>query len=143
MMEFVQQAAKQLGIDESASRALTGGLLGMIQQGVGAGDFAQLMAKLPGAQALVGQGLPAAQAAPAAAGPGGLAGALMGKVGGALGGQAGSAVGLLGMFKDAGLGGDQGKQFLALFVGFVKSKAGPDLIGRLLGQVPALAHLAA
>lgn len=129
MNEFIQLAAKQLGVSEDTSKSATGGMLGLLKDKLDGGDFSQLVNALPGAEALVPSG--------AKAGAQGAIGGLMGAVSGALGGGGGS-LGALAQLASTGLKMDQIGTFASLFLGFVKSKAGQDLVAKILGSIPEL-----
>ena len=135
MNDFIQMAMKQMGTTESTTRSLTGSLLGFIKDKASGPDVSQLMEKLPGAAGLVEE---AAGEQAAGGQGGGLLGGLAGKVGAQLGGSLGSSAGLLGLLGKSGLGTDKIGSFVSMFVGFIKDKAGADLVGRILGQVPEL-----
>ncbi len=137
MTEFIQQATQSLGVGESATESATGGLLKLIQGKVAGGDFAELLAKVPGAESLI----PKAPADDDGGGGGGLVGGLLGAASSAVGGDLGSAAGIAGMLSKAGIGLDDAGPFVGMFLNFIKGKAGDGLVGKLLGQVPELAKL--
>lgn len=84
--------------------------------------FSDLLGKLPGAEGLVG--------ATNAQGGGGL-----------LGGQLGGAASLLPLIQGSGLSGDQAGSFVSLFMNYVKSEAGADMLQKILKGVPQLKSL--
>ena len=55
MQEFIQMAMQKIGGDEQTVKKATGGVLGMIQKQASGGDFKELLTKLPGAEALMGE----------------------------------------------------------------------------------------
>ncbi len=132
MDEFIQMAMKSLGSDEKTTRAATGGLLNLLHKKAGGADFKQLLGALPGAEGLMKQGPSAA-----GSGIGGMLGDLVGEV---TGGDTGAseAVGELSFITRSGL--DIGKvgTLVTLFLQFARSKAGADLVQRILGHVPEL-----
>lgn len=131
MKELIDQITGSLGIDEKTAGSLTGGLLGAIKKEGDPNLVNQLFQKLPGAEALVGQ----------ATGGGGLLGGVMGSIGKAAGVNLGGAADLAGLFSKSGLKSDQIGTLVTMFVGFIKSKAGADLVEKLLAQVPALKQM--
>jgi len=137
IQDFITQAAGNPGVSESSASSTTGGLLDLIKNQVADADGQEFVAKIPGAASLMAQ---APQAAEASEG-GGLMGGLMGKAGNMLGGNVGSALGVMGLFKQSGLNGDQAGSFVSMFFNFAKSKAGNDLVGKVLGQIPELKKL--
>lgn len=132
MQEFIQQAMQSLGTSEGTTKAATGGLLDLVSKNAPPADVSQLFDKLPGARELV------ASEAPAAAGGGG---GMLGGLGGAVSGLAGTAGagGLMAMLSQSGLSLSNAPQFLSLFVGFAKAKAGPGLVDKIMASVPGLA----
>ena len=135
MNEFIQMVVSKLGVDESAARSATGGVLNMIQGQTDGADFNQLVDKLPGAEDVMRD---APQATEQAGSGGGMLGGLMGKAAGMVSGAGGSGLALGSMFEKSGIGVDKLGSFATMFVGFVKDKAGADVVGRILDQVPAL-----
>lgn len=138
IQDFIKQAAGQIGVSEQSAGSATGGLLQMIREKAGDVDANELLSKVPGASALLEK-----TAAPVSSetGAGGMLGGLISKAGDALGGGMGSALGVMGLFKQAGLGTEQVRSFVPLFFNFVKSKAGASLVGRVLEQIPELKKL--
>jgi hypothetical protein len=135
IQDFVQMAVQNLGAPEGAVKSATSAVLGTVEKEADAGDFQQLLGAIPGASDLL-KGSGGGEAG------GGLLGGLMGQAGSALGGNLGGAVGLLGMLQGTGLKSEQFGPFVSMFLKFAKSKAGEDLVGRLLSQAPQLAKLA-
>lgn len=135
IQEFIQMAAQNLGASESSVTSATSAVLGVVEKEADGADFQQLLGAIPGAADLL-KGSGGTESG------GGLLGGLMGQAGPALGGNLGAAVGLLGMLQGTGLKPDEFGPFVSLFLNFLKSKAGKDLLGRLLSQAPQLAKLA-
>lgn len=133
MKELIDQITGALGIDAQTATSLTGGMLGAIRKEGDPDLVSQLFQKLPGAEALIGQA--------AGGGGGGLLGGVMGSIGKAAGIDLGGAAGLAGLFANSGLKSDQIGTLVTMFVGFLKSKAGAELVEKLLAQVPALKQL--
>ena len=134
MEDFIKMATSQLGIGETETRSATGGLLGMLKGQLGEGVFGELLEKLPGADALVGE----AEAATEEDDGGGMLGGLLEKAGSLLGGNAGGAASLLGMLSKSGLDASQAGSFVTMFVDFVKDKLGDDLFGKIADFIPGV-----
>lgn len=138
IQDFITSAASSLGTSEDSTRAATGTILQSLQQASGEADFQQLVDKIPGASGLLGGEEPT----DTGGGLGGGLGGALGQAASALGGGLGSTAGLLGSLQGSGLGADKLGPLVNLFMEFAKSKAGPDLVTRLLAKVPELAKLA-
>lgn len=132
MQQFIQQAMQALGTPEDTTKAATGGLLSFLDQNGPKAEVGQLFDALPGARDLMASAKPAA-----AAGGGSMLGGLGGAAS-ALGLGNGGAAGLLGAIQQSGLSLAAAPQLVSLFVGFAKTKAGPDLVARVAGAVPGL-----
>jgi hypothetical protein len=137
MQEFIQQAMQSLGTSEATTKAATGGLLDLVSKNAPPTEVSQLFDKLPGARELMASAAPAAPAA-GAVGGGGMLGGLGGAVSG-LAGAAGAGGGIIAMLTQSGLSLANAPQFLSLFVGFAKAKAGPGLVDKIMASVPGLA----
>ena len=137
MDEFIQLAMKSLGSDAGPTRAATGGILNLMKEHADAADFGKLLGALPGADALMKEG-PEPGASEKL---GGMVGGLVGQITGQP--NAGEAVGALSFLTKSGL--DIGKigTLFSLFMQFARSKAGADLVNRIVGQVPELQKLRA
>lgn len=131
-MEFVQSAAKQIGISDEAAKSATGGLLGLVKDQAGQGDFDQLREKLPGADSITSD---------ESSGAGSMLGGAGKMLSGALGGKLGGAAGALGMFSKSGLDAGQAGQFVSMFFNFAKGKAGSGLVEQILGKMPEIKKL--
>ncbi len=138
MHEFIQMVTGKLGTSESTARSATGGLLRLIQNQIGNQDFDRLAEKIPGTTDLLREGA----AAPAAGGGFGGFGNLMETATSAVGGKLGATLGLAAQLKGSGLDMSKAGSFVSLFMEFVKSKAGADLAGRILGKIPELKGMA-
>lgn len=137
---FISEAAGRFGIDPSTARALTGGVLKLIKKEAPAEDFEAVAEQVPGTEAVV------AESDQPAADEGGLLGGLGGGFGGVLGAAAsalggGDVASLMSLFGESGLGADQAGQFVQMLVGFLKDKVGPELVQKIVAQVPALSSL--
>ena len=135
IQDFIQSAASQIGASESATESATGAVLQALQGGADAGDFQQLLQKVPGAAGVLSQASGGGEAA--GAGLGGLLGSAASSLGGSLGGGAG----ILAMLQNSGLGSDKLSALLPLLLQFLKSEAGEGLVNRIVGQVPELKAL--
>ncbi len=131
MMDFIQKATTEFGIDAGAAKSAAGGILNMVKDNADKADFGSLMDKMPDLKSVMTGG----------AGAGGGVGGLLGKVGGMLGGGAGSALSVAGVFEKSGLSMDKAGGFVSMPFGWIKGKVGGDLVGRLLGSVPQLKSL--
>ncbi len=129
-------ATKTLGLSEDAARSATAGILDFVGKNAGRADFQELVGKVPGAAELMQQG--AAATSGGSDGGGGLLGGLAGMASSALGGNLGAGAGLLGMLQNSGLDAGKAASFVPLLAGFLREKAGADLVNRVLGSVPAL-----
>ena len=69
LQDFIQSAMKSLGTTEQATRSATGGVLQLIKQYAGQGDFKEILDKVPGTDALLKEAPSAALEAKAAAWP--------------------------------------------------------------------------
>jgi hypothetical protein len=143
MKEFIAMAAKQFGMDESKVSSLTGGILDVVQSNSNEADFNELKSKVPGLGDLLGSASGGSQGGGlfGGGGGGGLLGGLASKAASALGGSSGGALDLVGLFTGSGLNASQGGSFLQMLVGFLKQKAGPAVVEKILAQVPQLKSL--
>lgn len=133
MDEFIAMAVEKLGIGEDNAKSATGGIINLIKENLAAGDFAQLVEKLPGAEALA-----SSATAKGDADGGGMLGGLMGAASSMLGGKAGGALDLTSILSGAGLDLSSGQSFVTMLVEFVKGKVGDDLFSKIAEHVPAL-----
>ncbi len=138
MQDFIRMAAQQLGTSEDSARSTTAGLMDLIKENASAGDFQELLGKVPGAEGLIGQ---AAGAAAGTGGGGGMLGGLAGKASSMLGGNLGAGLGALAVLKNAGLDSGNAGSLVSLFAGYLKDKAGAALVTKVLGNVPGLLQL--
>ena len=135
MQEFIKAAMEKFGTSEEQTKSLTGGLLSLIKGEAGDADFGELAAKVPGLGALAEEG------GESSSGGGGLLGGALGLAASALGGKAGTALNLGAILEKSGLDLDQAGGFASLLTGFLKEKAGGDLVGGILEKVPDLKKL--
>jgi hypothetical protein len=122
MEELIGRIVQNVGIDAGLAQKAVGMILGFLQKEGPAAEVGQMMAALPGADALVAN----------AAGGGGMLGGLAGMMGG------GGVMGLGAQLMGAGLSMDQmsgvGKELFA----FGREKAGEDAMGSIVGAIPGL-----
>ncbi len=140
MQELIQSVMSQMGTSEEGATGAVGGIMGMIKGQVDAGDFAELASKVPGAEDVIAKSEAAEET-----GGGGLLGGAGGLLGGAasmVGGAGGGALDLMGILGKAGIDSDKAGPLVGMVLNFLKSKAGEELVGKILGKVPQLASLA-
>lgn len=138
MDEFIQLAVQQLGIKESGAKKATGGVLSLLKQHAPAADFQQLIAKLPGADALMNE------AQGGGGGGGGVAagvGGMLGSLNEMLGGKGGSALSVAALLEQSGLSADKLGGLVTMLAGFIEGKAGRGLLDKVLGSVPEIRKL--
>jgi hypothetical protein len=135
MQEFIESAAAKLGIDKAITEKATAAVLSFIKSKLGASDFGDLAAKLPGAADL------AKSEGSSGGSGGGMLGGVMKMASSALGGGAGDALELTGKLKDSGLELDQFGSFGTMLMDFIKGKAGEGMVGKVLDNVPELKKL--
>ena len=135
MQEFIQSAAKQLGIEESVASQATSTVLGFLKEKLTRGEFGELAAQVPGLSDLAG-----ADASDEESG-GSMLGSMMKAASSALGGDAGDALALTGKLKDSGLDVDKLAPFLGRLIEYVKDNAGEETINAILDKLPQLKSL--
>ncbi len=122
MSELVQQLIDSVGVDQQQAEGGLGLIFGLVKDKLGGGDFSQLAELVPEAEQLAAQ-------APAGDSGGGLMGMAASMLGGGLGDMAKLAQGFSGLGMDAGMLG----RFLPVITGFLESRGGGDLAGRIAG----------
>ncbi len=133
MNGFIETAAKGLGISQDSAGSAAGGLLKLIMDKVPDQDSAALIQAVPGSSELLsGAGKSTG---------GGMLGGLMGSAGKLLGGKAGAALGVMSIFKNSNLDSTQAASFSKMFFDMVSKNAGPDLVSRILENIPDLKGL--
>ncbi len=131
MEELISRITSSLGIDESLAAKAVGIIFNLLQSAGPEDKVSQLLKAIPGASDLIGS---------SDTGGGGL-GAMMGSLGGMMGGSMGGAMGAmsaLNELKEAGLSTDQVQNLGSEVLGFAKEKAGEDLVGDIVSQIPGL-----
>jgi len=134
MQELIQMVMSQMGTSEEGATGAVGGIMGMIRDEADPDDFAELQQKVPGTEEVI-------QKAEAQEGGGGIGG-LLGGAASMVGGAGGGALDLMGILGKAGIDADQAGPLVGMVLNYLKSEAGQELVGRILGQVPQLARLA-
>jgi hypothetical protein len=133
MQEFIQSITQQLGIGEDTAKSATSGVLGFLKDKVGGDTFSSLLSKIPGADQFVGDG-----GGESSDSGGGLLGGITSMASSAIGGDAGEGIELTSLLQNAGLDAEQGTSFLGKLVGFIKEKAGDDIVQQIAEKIPAL-----
>ncbi|MGL5361673.1 MAG: DUF2267 domain-containing protein [Bosea sp. (in: a-proteobacteria)] len=123
MEELISRITSVAGIDEGLAQKAVGIILGFLQKEGPAAEVGQMMAAMPGAEALI-------PAAPASGG-------LMGMVGGMMGGG-GGVMALGGQLMGAGLSMGQIQSVSKEMFAFGREKAGEDAMGAIVGAIPGL-----
>ncbi|MEN5084414.1 DUF2267 domain-containing protein [Bosea sp. TWI1241] len=124
MDELLTRIMAAAGIDETMARKGVGIILAFLQKEGPSAEIAQLMAALPGAQAL-------------ADGEGGAKGGLLGSIGGLMGGG-GGVMALGGQLMGAGLSMPQIQALSKEMFAVGREKAGEDAMGAIVGAIPGL-----
>lgn len=123
MEELISRITSVAGIDEGLAQKAIGIILGFLQKEGPAAEVGEMMAAMPGAEALI-------PAAPASGG-------LMGMVGGMMGGG-GGVMALGGQLMGAGLSMGQIQSVSKEMFAFGREKAGEDAMGAIVGAIPGL-----
>lgn len=135
MQDFIQNVTSRLGLSQEQAQSAASSILNLLQQHLTPEEFGQLQEKLPGSDEVMQQA--PSEAAPSeqpAGGPGGLVQSVLQTVG-ASGGATGAITGFLGK---TGLNGSQISGFVSMFLDYLREKAGPGMVDKILQQVPGL-----
>jgi hypothetical protein len=124
MNELIERIVSKTGIETGVAEKSVGIILGFLQKEGPAAEVGQMMAALPGAEALVSEH--------SGGGGGGMLGGLMNMMGG--GGVMGLGQQLMGAGLSMGQMGDLGKELFA----YGREKAGEDTMGAIVGSIPGL-----
>ncbi len=124
MEELIGRVTSAAGIDAGLAQKAVGIIIGFLQKEGPAAEVGQLVAAIPGADALV----PAASS-----GGGGLMGGLMGMMGGG-----GGVMALGSQLMGAGLSMGQIQTVSKEMFAFGREKAGEDTMGAIVGAIPGL-----
>jgi hypothetical protein len=121
MEELIQRVCAAAGIDTTAAAQATAAILNFLQKEGPSEQVAEVIAQLPGAQALIDAH-----------------GGASAETGSGLMGFGGGLMGLAGKLTDAGLSMGQmqalGKEIFA----YAREKAGEDAVGEIVGAIPGL-----
>ena len=134
MDEFIQMISMQLGLSTDNGKAATGSVLSMIKDQLDEQTFAQISAKLPEIQGLIGAG----KASNGDAGGGGMLGSLTSMAGSLLGGKAKAIADVTSALTKHGLAVEKIPQYLSLLIEFLKGKLGNELFARVAAKLPEL-----
>jgi hypothetical protein len=134
-MELIQQLVSSLGVNEGQAKGGAGLLFNLAKEKLGAGEFQQIMDKVPGVSSLLGAAPEPSTAAPAG---GGMMGALGGAaaafgasgLGDKLGGL-GNLANLASGFSQLGLSADMIGKFVPIVLSFVQNQGGDGVKGLL------------
>jgi hypothetical protein len=131
MEQLVARVAAAGGVDAGMAEKAIGIILAFLQKEGPAAEVSQMLAQMPGADALI-----AAHAAPT--GGGGLMGGLMGMASSMMGGGGVMALGqqLMGAGFDLGQISAMGKELFAAG----REHAGEDAMGTIVGSIPGLSQ---
>lgn len=123
MDELIGRLVADVGIDRAAAEKAVGIILDFLVKEGPADKVQPLLAKLPGAEALM------AKAASESGGLGGL-------MGGAMGGVMGAGMKMM----SAGLSMGQVQSVTKAVIAYAREKAGEDAVGEIVGAIPGLAQ---
>ena len=138
MNELISNIIAKFGLPEQVAKMAVGLILGNLQSSGPADLCKQLFDKLPGASALVEE---AQQSAKAQEGGGGLAGMVSAGLGAVMPGEASGIMKTLSSLQAAGVDASQVKNIGDEVLNFAREKAGDDLVGQIVSQVPGLDKL--
>ena len=138
MNQIITSLAERTHLPESVVRSGIGAILNFIKKEAAGSQFEQIVAMLPGADAVMAE---SASAAAAPTSGGGLFGGLMQEAGQLMGGQFGDAAQAIGALQKAGVPLEKAGPLAAGFLEHAKGIVGNEQIEALLGQVPALKSL--
>jgi predicted lipid-binding transport protein (Tim44 family) len=134
MEELVARISAALGVEPDTARLAVGHVLGFFRKEYPDGPVAELIGKLPGAEAAIA----AAEAAPAA--DGGLLGGLLGGLGGLVGGAKGDLMALAAKLSGVGLSMDQSQALAKEFFAHAEGIVGPEKLKKITDSVPGLSQ---
>lgn len=125
MDELIAQISSRTGLSPEKTERALGIMIGLLKTQGNQAKVGELMARLPGAEAL------AAKHGSDGAGRGGLLGMLAG-------GLMGGPLAAISKLTAAGLTMDQIKELGTLTLDYAKAKAGPELVREVAGSIPGL-----
>ena len=123
MNDLIERLVADVGIDRAAAEKAVGIILDFLVKEGPADKVQPLLAKLPGAEALMQK---------AAAESGGLGGLM----GGAMGGVMGAGMRMM----SAGLSMGQVQSVTRAVIAYTREKAGEDAVGEIVAAIPGLAQ---
>jgi hypothetical protein len=123
-MELTQQLVTQLGVQEDQAKGGAGLLFQLAKDRLGAGEFDQVAASIPGMDDLL-------SAAPQSSGISGMFGGLPSALGSQVGGL-GDLASLAGGFSKLGLNCGMIGQFISVVLSFVQGQGGDQLKGLIV-----------
>lgn len=156
MDEIIKTLAGQLGLSTQQAAGGAGAVINLIKDGIDAEDFKKLASMVPEISGWMKAAPKAGDAAGTATGAGGgglleEAGDLLGALTGGSDGGGGGAGGVLGSLGNLsvlmsalgklGIDPETAAKFVPTLLQFLHSKAGADLMGKILANVPALKNL--
>lgn len=149
MEELIGRITDAVGIDEQTAQTAIGVILGFLNKEGPDDAMSQLVDAIPGADAFIanlteggddaGGGLAGALGGlmGGSSGGGGLGG-LAGAVGGLMGGQTGGLMSAASELMSAGLDMGQIQGVTQEVVGFAREKAGDEVVGQIIAQIPGM-----
>lgn len=135
MQELVERITGRVGLDQSTAERAVAIILHFLKTEAPPESIAALVARMPGAGALLADD----QEAPK---PAGLIGSIGGLLGGLLGGGMGGIMAAFTMLTDAGLDMGQVQATVREVIAFAREKAGDEPVDAILGSIPGLAQFA-
>ncbi len=138
MDELIAQLTGKLGLDASVANSATGKAMAMIKEHAGDDLFSKITDAVPGAGEAASKG--AEEPSPSQGG-GGMLGQLSGMASSALGGSAGGGLELGAALSASGIKSDQMGGFVSMVIGFLKEKAGDEVMDQILAKFPMLKTL--
>jgi hypothetical protein len=140
MADLVRELATRTGISSDMIEKGLGALLSFLKQELGDDHFAKVESSVPGAAALTSN---FESAPPPEASSGSLFGVVSDLAGKLLGGKAGQSADLLSTLSKLGFKPEQIEAFLPKALELIKSHLPPELLQKILANLPALAKLLA
>ncbi|QDV67532.1 hypothetical protein Poly24_12320 [Rosistilla carotiformis] len=137
MDELIQQLTDRLGIDPSTAQGVAGKAMEIIKANVDESTFKSLASAIPGLDSII----MASATHDSGESGGGLLGKLAGMASGMLGGSAGNALEMGAALTEKGLPTDKLGEFVTMLIGFIKSKAGDDVLDQVFAKFPMLKSL--
>jgi uncharacterized protein (DUF2267 family) len=144
--EFIQQMTSKLGIDDSTAKQATAQTMNFVKGQVDASLFEQILKQVPGLEMITelmksGQTQSTGKDKPQEEAGGGLFGAIAGMAGAYLGKDAAQGLDLINNLKKLGLSMEDITKFVTSLIEFLKKNVSPELVQKVLAQIPALAKM--